>query len=473
MSKISRYNVFEMRNKYYLYDWKRIETYEISSEMYDFFRDKKDLTQDEFLVALGMSQIAYKEDIVNLVNDEKLFYDRDNCDAGLFDISSINIMCGVGYKCNLDCEYCMLKEKDEELDDIDETKLIVNIISVLEEVYSVYDEIKITITDGGEPFLFRNQIIKLINEINRVDIHKRVKLIVVTNGTIYDEQLLKVLDDNKVSIVFSLDGHLENNIVRKSKNGEDNFLISTENYKKFHEILESQISNNIWGISVVNVKTKSLVTTLMDLYELGFRTIQMRIVKGMKESIGINETNLNHFLELYSELFDFLICNVKKGDEKYIKAILNNGDFVGQLMVPLLLGRAKFKRCLGAYSTISIDYKGRIYPCTFLNGNPNSEIRSLEYSDVVAHKYRDINVYTVAKCSVCWASTVCGGHCPYQAMKCGNAYDEPDLVMCKLTKYVVENIISLIDIMEEYNFEMYERIYEFAKKRTYIYDILE
>lgn len=474
MRETAKFYVFGINDKFYLYDWNRIETYGISQEIFDYLLSVKDFTKEMVVRDLRFNYAGFKKDIIALLDEGRLYYEDDKIhDNRLIDISTINITCGIGYKCNLDCEYCVLKEQKRVYDNINEAELITNIIRLIEDIYSRYKEIRVTITDGGEPFLFRSQLFELIKKMNIIDIQKKVKLTVVTNGTIFDEEILRILDDNMSSIVFSLDGHLDNTSLRKSKDKSNNYEISKNNYERFQEILRSKISKNIWAITVINARTQSLVSTLNDLYAIGFRTIQMRIIKGYKDSIGLNNSNLEHFCKLYDELFAFFRENIEKGEEAYLKVILNNGDFAGQLFAPLLLGRVKFKHCLGAYSTISIDHEGKVFPCSFLNGNQESEIKSYEEADNAVEKYRNLDIHTSKYCWDCWASTVCGGHCPYQSIQGGYDYDKPDPIMCELTKHVIKNLISLIDYMESVNFPMYENVYNFVKKRTYIYDLLE
>ncbi|MCX4270928.1 MAG: radical SAM protein [Acetatifactor sp.] len=474
MRDTAKFCVFGINDKFYLYDWNRIESYGISQEIFDYLSSVKDFTKEMFVRDLRLNYAGFKKGIITLLDEGRLYYDdNESHDEQLIDISTINITCGIGYKCNLDCEYCVLKEQKRVFDNINEAELITNLVHLIEKLYSRYKEIRVTITDGGEPFLFRSQLFELMEKLKIIDIQKKVKLTVVTNGTVFDEEILRILDDNMSSIVFSLDGHLDNTSLRKSKDKSNNYEISKNNYEKFQEILRSKISKNIWAITVINAKTQSLVSTLNDLYAIGFRTIQMRIIKGYKDSIGLNKSNLEHFCKLYDELFAFFRENIEKGEEAYLKAILNNGDFAGQLFAPLLLGRAKFKHCLGAYSTISIDHEGKIFPCSFLNGNQESEVKAFEEADNVVEKYRNLDIYTSKYCRDCWASTVCGGHCPYQSMQGGYDYDKPDPAMCELTKHVIKNLICLIDYMESANFQMYENVYNFVKKRTYIYDLLE
>ncbi len=473
MGNIARFCVTDINEKFYLYDWNRLEIYQIGQEMYNLLLHTEKMEKEELIDRVLESSIEYKEDIIELINEERLFYnDKEKLADHIEHPSCLNIMCGVGYSCNLDCLYCLLKEREDNLEKTKDTCIVPNIIRVIETLYKNYNEIKIIITDGGEPFLFRDKIIELIEEIDKVDIEKKISITITTNGTIYDPKLLKILSNHNANIVFSLEGHMDNNHIRKSKNGIDNYALCIENYAKFLDTIESGITKNIWVTSIVNAQSKSVVTSLIDLYNIGFRTIQFRIVKGMKNSVGINSQNLDHFFKIYDELFRFFIENIDNDEDKYIRAILNNGDFIGQLFVPILLGEPKVKHCLGTFSTISIDKNGKMFPCAFLNSEINEEIQSFNYDDKIVRKYHDLDIDKIEMCSRCWASTSCGGHCVYQSFKSGNKYDVPDESMCKLIKYVLKNIIYLIDYVEENNPMMYERIYNFAKKRTYLYDIL-
>ena len=473
MGNIARFCVLKNRNKFYLYDWKMIEIYEIGEAMYELLLHIENMEKSEFINKVLESNIEYKEDIIDLINEDRLFYDSEEKFADQIEYPScINIMCGVGHNCNLDCQYCFLKDRKGNKEQIDDTNVVLNILPIINHVYNNYNEIRVAITDGGEPFLFRDRIIDLLTEIDKIDIDRKVKITVVTNGTIYDEEILNILSEHDATIVFSLEGHLDNNKIRKSKNKIDNYTLCANNYAKYQEVLKSKITKNIWASSIVNAETGSIVSTLIDSYNLGFRTIQLRIIKGMKNGVGVNNLNLNRFFELYDELFDFFIKNIDDNEDKYLKAILNNGDFVGQLFVPLLLGRAKVKHCLGAFSTISIDSDGKIYPCTYLNGESNSEIHIFCNEDKVVKQYQELHIDSIEKCSRCWASTACGGHCPYQSIQYGKIFNEPDESVCELTQHVLQNIIYLIDYLEGNNPTMYTNIYNFAKKRTYLYDLL-
>lgn len=471
--EIARYCTLENRNKFYLYDWNRIEIYEIGLDMYTLLSHTENMGKHELIEKISESKVKFKEDIIELINEGRLFYDSQEKFADNMGYpSSISIMCSVGYACNLDCIYCLLKERNSDVEAVDDINVVPNILRVVGKIYKDYNEIKIVIADGGEPFLFRDKIMELFNEIDKIDTERKIKITVTTNGTIYDQEILNILSEHDANIVFSLEGHIENNDIRKSKGEIDNYSICVDNYAKFQNELRSSITKNFWAVSIVNAESKSIVSTLIDLYDIGFRTIQFRLVKGRKNDVGINEHNLDYFIKLYDELFDFFIKNIDDDDDKYIKTILNNGDFVGQLFVPLLLGETKVKHCLGAFSTISIDKDGKIYPCAFLNGESSEEIKSFDCEDQIIMKYRKLDIDNIEQCSQCWASTACGGHCLYQSIKCKNAFDEPDESVCSLIKHILANIVYIIDYVEENNFMIYQKLYNFVKKRTYLYDLL-
>ena len=177
MRDTAKFCVFGINDKFYLYDWNRIESYGISQEIFDYLSSVKDFTKEMFVRDLRLNYAGFKKGIITLLDEGRLYYDdNESHDEQLIDISTINITCGIGYKCNLDCEYCVLKEQKRVFDNINEAELITNLVHLIEKLYSRYKEIRVTITDGGEPFLFRSQLFELMEKLKIIDIQKKVKL---------------------------------------------------------------------------------------------------------------------------------------------------------------------------------------------------------------------------------------------------------------------------------------------------------
>ncbi len=99
-------------------------------------------------------------------------------------------------KCNLDCEHCLRGNPSN-----------VNIKKEILERF--FDEVKIAdvlVISGGEPFMCYSEI-KLLCEIIKMKKVNISSVVIVTNGTIYDERVYKLLEDNfdKVGINISMD----------------------------------------------------------------------------------------------------------------------------------------------------------------------------------------------------------------------------------------------------------------------------
>ena len=94
MGDTANYTVLSNRGKYYLYDWRRLEIYEIGQEMYSFLLNTENMEKSRFKSEVLDSDIAYKEDIIGLLDEKRLFYSND--ETHMDDIecpSCLSIMC--------------------------------------------------------------------------------------------------------------------------------------------------------------------------------------------------------------------------------------------------------------------------------------------------------------------------------------------------------------------------------------------
>ena len=104
-------------------------------------------------------------------------------------------------KCNLDCAHCMRGNSE-------------NLSISVDLLNKFFDEVKSTnvlVIFGGEPFMCYEEIKSLIDVIK----NKKVlvsSVVIVTNGTIYDKRIYKLLEENfeEIEINISIDDyHLE------------------------------------------------------------------------------------------------------------------------------------------------------------------------------------------------------------------------------------------------------------------------
>jgi len=109
-------------------------------------------------------------------------------------------------RCNLDCAHCMRGNSENKSISID----LLN---------KFFDEVKSTnvlVISGGEPFMCYEEIKSLIGiiKIKKVLVPK---VVIVTNGTIYDERIYKLLEENfdEIEINISMDSYHMESISRR------------------------------------------------------------------------------------------------------------------------------------------------------------------------------------------------------------------------------------------------------------------
>lgn len=138
-------------------------------------------------------------------------------------------------RCNLDCAHCMRGNSE-------------NLSISVDLLNKFFDEVKSTnvlVISGGEPFMCYEEIKSLIDVIK----NKKVlvsSVVIVTNGTIYDKRIYKLLEENfeQIEINISIDDyHLESigkryNTQKKSDNpwlhpvSLDDIITNLELHKK-------------------------------------------------------------------------------------------------------------------------------------------------------------------------------------------------------------------------------------------------
>lgn len=132
-------------------------------------------------------------------------------DVGFFSVrhyNSISLMIMLSNSCNLNCNYCFEKNKnDSHIQD----ETIESISAFLRNsISSSTDFVEITFT-GGEPLQAPDALVGITNKIKLIcaDMDVPVYFSVITNGTLFTEKILIFLNSNKFSIQITLDGSQE------------------------------------------------------------------------------------------------------------------------------------------------------------------------------------------------------------------------------------------------------------------------
>jgi sulfatase maturation enzyme AslB (radical SAM superfamily) len=225
-------------------------------------------------------------------------------------------------ECNLDCTYCDLESKKEQMS----PELAKEICAFVKKSDEEFTRILFT---GGEPLLNYEVIDIFAKEFPEIDIK------MITNGTILNEEIKRVFtsNPNDFSIILSMDGPKK----FQDKNRSDSFDDVMENYSFFKNY----------------IKAVNIVVTPKSIFHL-------------HEIVEFIEKNIHHE-------YDILIQNGidwegKIDIEKFKKYFRKKCLGYPQLRKMLYLSEQGLCEC-GDH--LLINNKGDIYPCMNFNNEIN------------------------------------------------------------------------------------------------------
>jgi len=135
--------------------------------------------------------------------------------------------------CNMKCWYCYEKHTSNKMAE----DISLSVLRLLERINenSRYDNIILSFF-GGEPLFYFEDVVKpLIDKVSLVCYKnkKTFKLHFTTNGSLLNDTIFKYLNNYDVSFQITLDGNEKlHNLVKSTKNGENNYQIVVHNIKK-------------------------------------------------------------------------------------------------------------------------------------------------------------------------------------------------------------------------------------------------
>ena len=215
----------------------------------------------------------------------------------------------VGDNCNLRCVYCYYEShKEKSMSLIDIENMIKNMVEYAE--YTNHPTVVIT-WHGGEPLLYGLENYKKIIKIQKQ--HKKIKFInkVQTNGTMIDEEWIKIFKKNNFRVGVSFDGNEESH--NKTRDNSYNEVISAIKLLKKHNIQmgtlavcsydlltknPEKIIDLLIGLGVDNFDFKPYYHKELELEKYN-KAYANFIIKAFKYFLKLDDPNLN-FRLLYS-----------------------------------------------------------------------------------------------------------------------------------------------------------------------------
>lgn len=259
----------------------------------------------------------------------------------------------VTQECNLKCRYCYIGKKPVSMP----LSVASRIIDFIFQRTPRNESIHIGFF-GGEPLL----VFKLIQSItDMIENHpgydqERVDLAIVTNGTIFSEEIAGFVDEHDISFGISCDGPSEvHDISRCYPDGRGSSHIVAHTIAKASTLLSNVLVNAVYGPQTLS----ALPRTVSYLCALGVRQIHLN--PNIKAFWSPEDIAL--LPKVYRAVADYSVLSYQRQKPIFI-------SFIDSKIATILRGGYQAQeRCQMGRAEMSFTPDGGIYPCERLVGD--------------------------------------------------------------------------------------------------------
>lgn len=255
-------------------------------------------------------------------------------------------------RCNLACEYCYIGKNSSVMS-------LATAEKIIDFIYTnTPEEEKMDIGFfGGEPLLefeLIREITKIIEQHPAYDTD-RIELSIVSNGTIFSDEIAEFIKTHNVGFVISCDGPANiQNLYRRFPTGNSSSELVEKNIRKAINALSLIPVNAVYTPKSIQF----LPQTVKYLSALGVRQIYLN----PDFSADWKKEDIDKLPKVYDEIAKLYIENYLRNDPHYISL------FDSKITVILRGGYEALERCRMGKGEFAFAPNGNIYPCERLIG---------------------------------------------------------------------------------------------------------
>ena len=300
---------------------------------------------------------------------------------------------------------------------------------------------------GGEP-LINFKVVKAVTEYVRqreTETDKIFKLTLTTNGMLLNDEAVKWLNDNNISLVLSLDGRKEiHDAMRPDSTGHGSYDRALKNFRK---LVDSRNGDNYYLRGTYTKKNLDFTSDVLDLNDKGFDILSVEPVVLKDSPLGFTEADLPRINEEYDRLTYAYLKRQRDG----------KGFFFFHFNVDLSNGPCVAKRlsgCGAGHEYFAVDVNGDLYPCHQFVGRDKYKLGSVfngvEDPQNWSEYFRQSHVLNKPKCRECWARFFCSGGCHANADLFNDDIRKPYEVGCEIQKKRLECAIYVQTMLNQH-----------------------
>lgn len=346
--------------------------------------------------------------------------------------------------CNMDCKYCYAQGGSYHSTENRMTAETAK--KALDLFYTKYTKVSSIKFIGGEPALnldVAEYICRYHQEkMERGEIQKLPEFIFVTNGTIVNDQMIRLANIYGVKIGFSLDGpDFVNDQVRVMKNGRPSTSIVRENIKRLQEATGGREPYSVNAVyTELEAEDKiSIAEIVRYVYtELKIPSVHM-IPVDVGEDSPYYLSNDHAFVEAVDELLEewrqtgnSYFFNNLRGIMRKIEMRLYSPEYV----------------CDAGFGLFSVSADGKVYPCHLFTDLENFCFGTVDENIFEGKAYqklsRELESYERRKeepCRSCFANRLCIGCLGANYFRTGDKFT-PAPFICGMFQKVVRRVLA-------------------------------
>ena len=427
------YKVFNHYGKLYFFDARTYSILEISPLIRDALAIHSSKQQANLLDLTNKdpkSKINTATDEINkLINNGTISTQDDLC----LEAPTLNkLILLLDENCNLSCKYCF--EDDKKPNQCASRKMSLNTIRESYDYLfrnSDYQQVNIQFY-GGEPLLNKHGLKYAVEHgIQKSEKeNKGINFLLITNGTLVDDDIASFLKQNNVTVQVSIDGDQKGHDANRIfKNGHGSYEYVKRGLDRF--IKHGVICN------VMVVASKHALKSFAWLEELSKSINGIVAISSAATSnreLQPTDDQLRDFLTFYEQH----IASITNGYSQLNKHIFR----IHRLSEQIKSGKRYYFGCGGGLSELTIGYDGSIYLCERMEMKTKYNVRdkSVKAWD---HWRPYINNINHPNCSKCWAKYLCGGGCAHTARTL-NSELKPYHWDCRLKQLEILSALKII-----------------------------
>lgn len=424
-----------------LYDIHRVKTYDCSIEEAALLCGRDGVTTDHYDKALlscdQHTLAAIQNRLEHLSGLSKSLSDCQGIVSPFNDHPTLLFM-NLCNSCNLQCSYCYAegcgKKHDPRPMSAETARSGVDFLMQQAKPGEVY----VIIFAGGEPLLNFPVLAATASHAREKSRQMGVtlKLRILSNGTVMNAEILKLISEQDIALQLSLDGPPEvHDQYRPAKDGygSSEKILATIDYLKRNGFTNYKIRSTLCH---GNTDTSKITEYF---HKQGLENVVLRPIMTSKEnSYQLVRSDIAQITKCFDRLCGDIVKNVQTG--RHVDIPETFAQYVDKLNIGI-----KSKRYCGAgRDMVVLSPEGRFYPCPVLADDPQYCTGSLDrgYNGIV-EAFPNLSVEEKPVCRQCWARNLCGGGCVSQAIRKNDDPLRPDPLECAATLAKIKGAVVI------------------------------